>query len=194
MRIRPYLVAGVVAAGASAGLAIPTLVAQTRAFVPVTDAILASPEPGDWLHISRTYNQHRFSPLTQINKGNVAQLRMAWSRGLPQGTQESTPIVYRGVMYAMVPGAAIQALDATNGGDVGARIDLLRQRALAPFVSKVLGGTVTECDLVVKGILAGEARGWLMNPAGVFVSDRAKLRARKQTRIECPNVYASYCS
>ena len=75
----------------------------------------ANPDPADWLHISRTYNQHRFSPLTQINKGNVAQLRMAWSRGLPTGTQESTPIVYRGVMYVMAPGARIQALNATSG-------------------------------------------------------------------------------
>ena len=40
---------------------------------------------------------------------------MAWSRGLPAGTQESTPLVYRGVMYVIAPGAAIQALNATNG-------------------------------------------------------------------------------
>jgi PQQ-like domain len=40
---------------------------------------------------------------------------MAWSRGLPNGTQESTPIVYRGVMYLYAPGASIQAVDATNG-------------------------------------------------------------------------------
>ena len=46
---------------------------------------------------------------------NVAQLRMAWSRGLPAGTQESTPLVYRGVMYVIAPGASIQALNATNG-------------------------------------------------------------------------------
>ena len=44
-----------------------------------------------------------------------AKLRMAWSRGLPNGTQESTPIVYRGVMYLYVPGAGIMAVDATNG-------------------------------------------------------------------------------
>src|SRR2546430_1339663 len=94
--------------------AIP-VAAQSGAFVPVSEAIEANPDPADWLHISRTYNQHRFSPLNQINKGNVAQLRMAWSRGLPAGTQESTPIVYRGVMYVMAPGASIQALDATNG-------------------------------------------------------------------------------
>ena len=91
------------------------VLAQTATFVPVTQAMLATPDPADWLHISRTYNQHRFSPLNQINKGNVAQLRMAWSRGLPAGTQESTPVVYRGVMYVMAPGGSIQALDATNG-------------------------------------------------------------------------------
>jgi len=40
---------------------------------------------------------------------------MAWTRGLPQGTQESTPIVYRGIMYLFAPGSNIQAVDATNG-------------------------------------------------------------------------------
>src|SRR5258705_365182 len=78
--------------------------------------MLAQPDPSDWLHISRTYDQHRFSTLKQINRGNVAQLRMAWSRGLPAaGTQESTPLVYRGVVYLIGPGGSVQALDATNG-------------------------------------------------------------------------------
>src|SRR6266568_4870469 len=89
--------------------------AQIADFRPVTDAVLANPDPADWLMISRTFDQQRYSPLNQVNKGNVGQLRMAWSRGLPNGTQESTPIVYRGVMYLNAPGASIQALDATNG-------------------------------------------------------------------------------
>ena len=77
--------------------------------------MLANPDPADWLMISRTFDQHRFSPLNQINKNNVGQLRMAWTRGLPAGTQESTPIVYRGVMYMNAPGGTVQAVDATNG-------------------------------------------------------------------------------
>ncbi len=89
--------------------------AQTADFRPVTDATLASPDPADWLMLSRTFDEQRFSPLNQINKSNVGQLRMAWARGLPNGTQESTPIVYRGVMYLYAPGASIQAVDATNG-------------------------------------------------------------------------------
>ena len=68
----------------------PQVAAQTADFKPVTDATLANPDPADWLMLNRTFDQQRFSPLDQINKGNVAQLRMAWSRGLPNGTQESS--------------------------------------------------------------------------------------------------------
>jgi PQQ-dependent dehydrogenase (methanol/ethanol family) len=104
------------AAAISAVFAMPLgIAAQTESFVPVTQAMQLHPDPADWLHISRTYDEHRFSPLKQINKSNVAQLRMVWSRGLPVGTQESTPLVYRGVMYVIAPGATVQALDAING-------------------------------------------------------------------------------
>src|SRR5436309_1755205 len=89
--------------------------AQVAEFRPVTEATLANPDPADWLHMNRTFDQQRFSPLNQIKKSNVGQLRMAWSRGLPNGTQESVPIVYRGVMYLFAPGAGIQAVNATNG-------------------------------------------------------------------------------
>ena len=109
------LVAALVLGAAALAAPVVPALAQGEAFAPVTQSMQAEPDPADWLHISRTYNQHRFSPLAQINKGNVAQLRMAWSRGLPVGTQESTPLVYRGVMYVMAPGARIQALDAANG-------------------------------------------------------------------------------
>lgn len=93
----------------------PSLFPQAPQFRPVTDSVLANPDPADWLMINRTFDQHRFSPLDQINKKNVRQLRMAWSRGLPAGTQETTPIVYRGIIYMFVPGASVQAIDGTNG-------------------------------------------------------------------------------
>ena len=93
----------------------PCANAQVADFKPVTEDVLANPDPGDWLMLNRTFDQQRYSPLNQINKSNVGQLRMAWARGLPIGTQESTPIVYRGVMYLYAPGASIEAVDATNG-------------------------------------------------------------------------------
>jgi PQQ-dependent dehydrogenase (methanol/ethanol family) len=103
-----------IAAAVLSALATPAS-AQIADFRPVTEATLANPDPADWLHMNRTFDQQRFSPLNQINKSNVGQLRMAWSRGLPNGTQESVPIVYRGVMYLFAPGAGIQAVNATNG-------------------------------------------------------------------------------
>ncbi len=103
-------VLGVFAMHAAAQIA-----AQVGEFRPVTDAVLANPDPADWLMVSRTLDQQRYSPLDQIDKGNVGRLRMAWARGLPNGTQESTPIVYRGVMYLYAPGASIQAVDAASG-------------------------------------------------------------------------------
>jgi alcohol dehydrogenase (cytochrome c) len=103
------------AAAALLGVFATHAAAQTTAFTQVTPDMLVSPPPGDWLMINRTYDEQRFSPLNEINKGNVGQLRMAWSRGLPQGTLESTPIVHDGIMYVIRPGGGVQALDATNG-------------------------------------------------------------------------------
>ena len=89
--------------------------AQADEFRPVTAEVLANPDPADWLMINRTYDEQRFSPLNEINRTNVGKLRVAWVRGLPQGTQQSTPIVHQGVMYVIAPGGGVQALDGSNG-------------------------------------------------------------------------------
>jgi YVTN family beta-propeller protein len=64
-------------------------------------------------------------------------------------------------------------LTATNGATVGARIDLLIQRASTAFTLFGAPG-VRECDLVVKGNVQGEERGWVwqLGPNG-FEGDRA---------------------
>jgi hypothetical protein len=51
-------------------------------------------------------------------------------------------------------------LTSTNGGVVNPRIDLMVARAGTAFGSKMLGGTVTECDLIAKGSVGGVERGW----------------------------------
>jgi len=96
-------------------LLITLLLPQVNGFVPVTDQMLLNPSPDDWLMFSRTYDAQRFSPLSQVNKQNVSQLALAWSRGLGSGITETIPTVYKGVMYVNVPGGAVQALDATTG-------------------------------------------------------------------------------
>jgi alcohol dehydrogenase (cytochrome c) len=87
-------------------------------FKPVTDEMLLNPDPADWLWYSRTADAQRFSPLDQINRSNVKQLGLAWSRGLPVGVTETIPTVYNGVMYITLPGSNVAALDATTGDTI----------------------------------------------------------------------------
>src|SRR6185436_3612230 len=77
--------------------------------------MLQAPSPDDWLMYSRTYDAQRFSPLKQINKQNAGQLRQVFVHEMGAGNIEGIPIVYRGTMYLIAPGASVQAIDATNG-------------------------------------------------------------------------------
>jgi PQQ-dependent dehydrogenase (methanol/ethanol family) len=89
--------------------------AQPSGFVPVTDEILENPDPGDWLMWRRTQNHWGYSPLDQIDRRNVRELRLVWTRSLNQGVQEGTPLVYNGVMYFPHPSDFTQAFDAATG-------------------------------------------------------------------------------
>jgi len=97
-------------------LSVPALLlAQSKPFAPVTNDMLLNPSPNDWLMYNRTYDAQRYSPLKQIDRTNVDQLKLVWSRGQAAGAQEGIPLVHDGIMYLMAPGGAIQALNATNG-------------------------------------------------------------------------------
>ena len=82
---------------------------------PVTDEALHDPPAGDWLLWRRTYAAYGYSPLDQIDRENVADLRVAWSWSLPRGPNESTPIVRDGVLFVHGYGDRVQALDAAGG-------------------------------------------------------------------------------
>ena len=80
-------------------------------------------------------------------------------------------------------------LTSTNASVAGPRISLLEARAAAAFTSKVLGGTVTECDLVARVAQAGAIKGFVWSPStstftsvdgGADLSDAA-LRALAAT-------------
>jgi hypothetical protein len=63
-------------------------------------------------------------------------------------------------------------LTSANGSTVGPRIDLMIQRAGTAFVSKALGGSVRECDLVAQVALGGRVKGFLYDPvAKNFIPD-----------------------
>ena len=89
--------------------------AQVSDFQPVTDEVLRNPSDADWLQWRRTYDGWAYSPLNQINRENVRNLQLVWSRALNAGQVELIPLVYDGVMYIPHPGGIIEAVDATTG-------------------------------------------------------------------------------
>ncbi len=108
---------GKIGAGAAlAALVITAAQGQVVAdFPPVTDAEIQNPDPADWLSWRRTLDSWGYSPLEQINRDNVSQLRMVWALPLNPGHQEGTPLVHDGVMYFPGPADTIHAIDARSG-------------------------------------------------------------------------------
>jgi alcohol dehydrogenase (cytochrome c) len=83
---------------------------------PVTADMLANPAAGDWLHWRRTYDGWAYSPLKQINRNNVRNLKVSWTLGMGgAGIMEFTPIVHDGIMFLWSFGEILQAVDAKNG-------------------------------------------------------------------------------
>jgi quinohemoprotein ethanol dehydrogenase len=71
---------------------------------------------GDWQSYSRTWDEQRFSPLTQINDGNVQRLGLAWYADLEtfRGVQAS-PLVIDGVLYNESIYNIVTAYDGKTG-------------------------------------------------------------------------------
>ncbi len=79
----------------------------------------------DWPVYGGDGGAQKFSSLADIHRGNVAQLRLAWSWetgeevnrdfGTSPGIFETTPLVVDGVMYLSTPYNQVVALDAVTG-------------------------------------------------------------------------------
>jgi len=74
-------------------------------------------DPNNWPQFHRSFNAWRFSPLDQINKGNVKKLHVAWIHqpGTITHGLQATPIVIDGVMYSIAADNNVFALDAATG-------------------------------------------------------------------------------
>jgi quinoprotein glucose dehydrogenase len=82
--------------------------------------------PGEWPVYGRDTWNSKYSPLTQIDRTNVAKLKVAWRwnsidnpilqrRELKPGPNESTPIMVEGVLYTPTGLSQVAALDAATG-------------------------------------------------------------------------------
>ncbi|MEE8307071.1 MAG: PQQ-dependent dehydrogenase, methanol/ethanol family, partial [Gammaproteobacteria bacterium] len=90
--------------------------AQLAANVDATRIINADQEPNNWLAHGRTYDEQRYSPLTQITEENVANLGLDWFYAFEtRRGMEATPIVVDGVIYVSGSWSRVYALRAVTG-------------------------------------------------------------------------------
>ncbi|HTM24662.1 MAG TPA: pyrroloquinoline quinone-dependent dehydrogenase [Vicinamibacterales bacterium] len=85
-------------------------------------AILAQPAVprSTWLYGGGP-EQIRYSPLTQINRANVAQLQVAWTYDTGErGAMQTQPVVVDGVLYGYTPAHKTFAVNAATGAELWA--------------------------------------------------------------------------
>ena len=138
-----------------------TVAGEIDDFVPVTDAMLLDPDPADWLMIRGNYQAWNHSPLNQITRENVDELRLEWIWSMREGgNNQPAPIVHDGVLYLNHVDNTVQALDARSGeliweNHVGPAVTGGAMRGMAIYDDKILF-TTKDARLVALNAANGE--------------------------------------
>jgi quinohemoprotein ethanol dehydrogenase len=127
----------------------PSAIQLSTSSVNTQRVIGAASEPQNWLAHGRTYDEQRYSPLSQITADNVTGLGLDWyfetnsARGL-----EATPIVVDGVMFVSGAWNMVYALNARTG-------ELLWQ--FDPEINRAWTKMAC-CDVINRGVAVYEGK------------------------------------
>jgi len=113
-----------------------------------------------FLHDGSIDTVFRFFQATVFNPAGMPLPNVGFVNDTERRNMESLMLAFDSNHRPIVGQQA--TLSPTSGGDADTRVDLILDRADAG-----------ECDAVVKGVVAGEERGWFYEGAGQFSSDRA---------------------
>jgi alcohol dehydrogenase (cytochrome c) len=151
---RPLVRAGMLAVvfAATAGIADRS---PARADDVTPERLLnADKEAGNWLHHHKNFSATRFSSLNEINRGNVKNLKVAWTMHLggvegggiwTHGGLEGTPIVENGFMYVTDGWGSVYKIDTHGGhGDLLWKMD--------PKTDHDWAGAVACCGVDNRGV------------------------------------------
>lgn len=118
-------------------------------------------DPNNWPQYHRSYNAWRFSPLDQINKDNVKNLKVAWIHqpGVITHGLQATPIVIDGVMYTIAADNNVFALDAATG-----KIIWRYTAKLDPIVKEVFYQSAS------RGVTVGRGKVFIGSLDGRFIA------------------------
>lgn len=118
-------------------------------------------DPTNWPQYHRSHNAWRFSPLDQINKGNVKRMHVAWIHqpGAVTHGLQATPIVIDGVMYSIAADNNVFALNAATG-----EVLWRYTPKLDPIVKEVFYGSAS------RGVTVGRGKVYLGSLDGRFIA------------------------
>lgn len=139
---------------------VPLLLAAT-VHPPVDGSSIQRPPDGEWLSYGRSYNEQRFSPLTQIDRQSVGRLGLAWSAQFDTDRgQEATPLVHGGILYTSTAWSKVFAFDARSG------------TLLWSYDPRVPGekGRLACCDVVNRGLALWHDKAYVATLDGRLIS------------------------
>jgi quinohemoprotein ethanol dehydrogenase len=160
----------VVFGAAAAGLAMAGCATHDRGSrVTDADLVRATVDSANWVTYGRTYDEQRFSPLTQINDANVSQLGLLWSRelGTARGL-EATPLVLDGMIYTTGSWSVVYAIDARTGAILW---------TYDPAVSRARA-RIYCCDAVNRGLAMYQGKVFVGTLDGRLIAIDTKSGAR----------------
>ena len=140
-----------------------------RDWEPVTDERLLNPRDGDWMSFRRTYDVTGFSPLDQLDRDTVGDLRLAWAYSMRDGSRwVPTPVVANGLMYVAEGSGRVTAFDVESGDvawvhtrnypeDIEKSQALNRHRGVSVYGEAIYWGTA-DAALVALDARTGEQR------------------------------------
>ncbi len=129
--------------------------------------IQLSKDPNQWVMPAGDYANTRYSPLDQINKDNVKNLRPVWtfSTGVLRG-HEGGPLVIGDVMYISTPFPNdVFALDLNNNGRILWKYEPKQDPTVIPVMC---------CDTVNRGVAYGDGKIFLHQADTTLVALDAK--------------------
>ena len=106
----------------------PTIAAIVVLALTAAVAAQHKTRDGEWAHYGGDAGGLKYSPLTQIDRTNVAKLQLAWEWktgevpmkefGTFPGAFQNTPLMIDGVLYVSTPYNRVAALDARTGREL----------------------------------------------------------------------------
>jgi alcohol dehydrogenase (cytochrome c) len=136
------------------------------------DTSLVAPPQAGWPTNGGNWYNQRYSPLTEIDRGNVANLKGVWRTQLegsgigPQYSGEAQPLVVDGVIYVATGASDLFALDVASG-----TILWSYKSGLDPAIDVVC------CGWTSRGVAHGDGRVFLGRLDGQLVALDAKTGA-----------------